>query len=770
MKKAIIAILAVVLLAGCTAGILIAVQAADLPFDNLFKESFAGYTSDEGQILTNDFVSSEPITVSEGTTVWFGPCQPAQYFQLVGFDAAGNAVTDKVRGKELSVIDTFGNDTVIYQYTVPSGVESLVFSVPAGLKTVYTVSTTEITSVSWMAYWNLQGVNTDEYVGQNSYYEVAEGMKLYFGAITEANALASVVYDKNGSPAGTIAASDLRLVESFGGEFGIYCYTVPADVSYININYDATYEQYYTSVQLDKNDNTADATIVSGFITKWGIPLPLDSTVAALSGKSVLFLGDSITYGARDRANIYASGGWAGRIGYYAGMNVTNNGVSGACISTARIESNSEAHYIYNNLLKAQDQTFDYVIMHGLFNDASEGVEVGVMQGEANFNPDKADVTTYAGALEFLFYQAKQQHPEAILGFIVNFKTERSVDQAPYVSMAIEICKEWNIPYLDLYNRAGFSVEFDDGLHPSSAGYDSMYTIVANWMAGLENVESGSSYQTGSSAEVMSYNVYWDLNYTGIENRTDKVLAYLTEENADILMLQEVSTQWVPLLKSFASANGYSYYGYTHEDNHEMDNVDSNDQLTPIFWKTDKYALEDSGHFWASSTPDVPGSASWDNGSVSAYPRCINWVVLKDKTTGGKLLVMNVHGDPNDETVRNLTYQLVVDQLDQIRKGHGDIAAVVGGDWNMSLQSTAYSIVTGNGLADVRLEADTATNIGSYNAWNRTDVSKFAYGDYLFMAEGMSAASFRVVSDEWANEEHTLHISDHCPIVALIEY
>lgn len=755
-KKVLIVALTVVLLIGVIAVIGLSSMASDLPFENLFKAGFAGYTSDEGQIHTSDFVSSQPVSVSSGETVWFGPCDTTQYFHLVGQDGEGNPVTDKIRGKELTVADTFGNGTVIYQYTVPAGVEKLVFSAPAAVKSVYVISKTEVTSVNFMAYWSQQGVNTEEFVGQNSFYEVADGDKLYFGAITETSALGSTVYDKDGSPNGTITADDLRLVESFGGEFGIYCYTVPSDmdVSYIRISYDAKYEQYYNCYHAKAGEEVSDDMIVESFILKYGVVRPLESTVEALGGKTALFLGDSITYGARDRANIYACGGWAGRIGYYTGMSVTNNGVSGACISTARQESNSEAHYIYNNLLKTQGTTYDYVIMHGLFNDASEKVAVGTMQGKDNFDPAKADVTTYAGGLELLFYQARVQNPDAILGFIVNFETERTVDQKPYVDMAIAICEAWGIEYLDLYNRPGFSVEFDDGLHPSSAGYDSMYTIVANWMAGLDG-KLDEEKQTTSSAEVMSYNVFWNPVYEGISNRTDKVLNLIGENASDIIMFQEVSPAWMTLLKD--SLSDYSYYGYSHKQGVNMDEMTGNDEGAPIFWKDSMYTLEDSGYILTA-----------ENGITSDYPRCINWVVLKDKVTGGKLLVMNVHGDPKDQNVRDLTNLLIVNQLDQIRAKHGDVAAIVGGDWNMQPKSATYYTVVGNGLLDARYVAESTTSGGSYNAWNRQE-GKYGFGDYLFVSEEVDADVFAVVAD-WDPDNTGLHVSDHCPIIAEIKY
>ncbi len=759
MNKRRIAVLAMMLAVCCVIWVFVGAQASDMPFTNLFREGFQGYTSNEGQFLAHNMVSSQPVSVAAGKTVWFGPCQKGQYFHLVAQDAAGNPVSDKVRGKELTVVDTFGNGTVIYSYTVPAGASQLVFSVPGNLKTVYTVATSEISALTWTAYWNQQGVNTEDFVGVNSYYEVSEGAKLYFGAITEADTLASVVYDKSGSPCGNITKANLRLVESFGGEYGIYCYTVPAGVAYAEINCDDNYKQYYSCIQVAAGDSIADETVVSSFITEWGIPLPLESTVSALQGKSALFLGDSITYGARDRAKIYEWGGWAGRIDYHVGMDVTNNGVSGACISTARQESHSAGHYIYNNLVSEQGKKYNYIIMHGLFNDASIPVDVGTMLGSEGFDPKKADVTTYAGGLETLFYTARQQHPESALGFIVNFHTDRAVDQGPYVEMAIAICEDWGIPYLDLYNRGGFTVEFDDGLHPSSAGYDSMYCIVANWMATLSNTESGGLVTTGSSAEVMSYNIFWDLNKDGITNRTGTVLDILEDADSDIMMLQEVSSQWVPLLQKHASEHGYSYYGYAHQDKHDMDSVDSNDELTPIFWKNAKYSLEESGHFYTN-----------DMGTTGDYPRCINWVVLKDKGTGGKLLVMNYHADPTNETARNMTAKVIVEQIEKIRAKHGNIAAVLGGDMNMAAGSTAYSTVVSNGLSDARHNAGTTTGVGTYNAWDRTDPAKFAMGDYIFFADGMSASSFQVITDDWANEEKTLHASDHSPVVTVIGY
>ncbi len=644
---------------------------------------------------------------------------------------------------------------------VPAGVSRLVFVAPAEVAKVYTAARTEISELVWRAYWSQNGVDADEYVGKSSYYELLQGDKLYFGAVTEAQALQSKLYDSNGALIGTIDKDDLRLVESFGGAYGIYCFTAPEGAAYAYVSYDSGYEQYYLCQEIGKDESVTDSQLVANYIRYIGVQQPAQDTVTALSGKTALFLGDSITYGARDRACIYGAGGWAGRIGYYAGMDITNNGVSGACISTARKDSHSEGHYILNNLLKTKGTEYDYVIMHGLFNDASEKVALGTAQGKAGFDPAKADATTYAGGLELLFYHARLQNPDAILGFIVNFETERNVDQEPYADLAIAICQDWGIAYLDLYHKEGFTVEFDDGLHPSSAGYDSMYTLVANWMAQLDGKTPTEP------TNVMSYNVFWGADVPSdkgltIAQRYEKVAQLIRQQSSDIVLLQEYTDAFAQAAESILTE--YSIYGKPH--------TDTGDECAPIGWKTNRYELVASGTFWASETPDTAYSESWCE-SAKAYPRAINWVVLKDKTTAKQLLVINVHGQPNEENAnaRIKTMALVAEKAAALSAQYGNIGIVIGGDMNMGVHSDAYQALTAGGIVDARLWINPKAG-GSYSDWDREE-SKFAMGDYLFVGGGVNAESYQVITgdlDTGREDNKTVHISDHCPIVMEICY
>ena len=272
--------------------------------------------------------------------------------------------------------------------------------------------------------------------------------------------------------------------------------------------------------------------------------------------------------------------------------------------------------------------------------------------------------------------------------------------------------------------------------------------------------EAGVDYSKyASKVNVLCYNIY----YKDVDRRAENIQDLILKNDPDVLMLQEVSVDWIPHIQTFMAENGYSYYGYgRYGGEMSADNLDSGDQFVPILWKTDKYDLVESGHFWLSSTPTEVKSAAWTDGTISKYPRCVNWVILKDKQTGGEFLTLNIHTDPESDRVRTLSCSLAVEKLEELRGGR---PAVLGGDWNMGLTDSGYGRVTDSYL-DVRFQAEDTMHGGSFNAWGDRADDNFAYGDHIFMSEDMAAEKFAVVDDYYDGE----HISDHCPLLAILYY
>ena len=212
-----------------------------------------------------------------------------------------------------------------------------------------------------------------------------------------------------------------------------------------------------------------------------------------LTGKSILFVGDSICYAHVERSTSYVDkAGWAGRIGTANGMDWTNNSVSGASVSNCR-----GTKTVLKQLEASATRQYDLVILHGGVNDAWDSAPVGEMT--SGFDPAKFNVSTFAGGLEMSIWKAVTSFPSAQLGYIVNFrlpkaKVESLHDMSAYFELAKKICDKWSVPYLDLYNDEEINKKLEvststtylyDSIHPSTAGYEVLTPVIEAWVKEL---------------------------------------------------------------------------------------------------------------------------------------------------------------------------------------------------------------------------------------------------------------------------------------------
>lgn len=230
----------------------------------------------------------------------------------------------------------------------------------------------------------------------------------------------------------------------------------------------------------------------------YGTPLPQKANTA-LYKKSVLFAGDSITFGTQDRGVYSPTRTWAGRIAYIHDMDYVNAGISSASISDDR----KDYSIIVDQVAKYKDRDFDFIMLHGGVNDAwgtngSAPTPVGKVTpvGTTTF-----DRNTFAGGLENLFYSVQQWFPNAKVGFIINFYAPNELsgtvsEMSEYVDMMKIICDKYNVPYVDLYNNqeltdallvtsrdaATQKTYIPDHIHPNAGGYDLIYPYIEEFM------------------------------------------------------------------------------------------------------------------------------------------------------------------------------------------------------------------------------------------------------------------------------------------------
>lgn len=237
-------------------------------------------------------------------------------------------------------------------------------------------------------------------------------------------------------------------------------------------------------------------------------PIDFEPTVkirkdSPLKGKSILFVGDSITEAICEVYNPHTryTAGWPGRIGWANGMRWINVGISGATVSNNWGPYNTTRQQLNWH----KDMPFDILITHGGINDAMGKCPAGTMTPgkPEDYNPSAEDFKTFAGSLEYFFWQAKNEHPTAKIGFIINFKVMKSnwsdwAKMPEYLPLMKAICKKWGIPYLNLWENESVTEQLKpetrtalgDYLHPNTLGYDILYPYIEQF---VEAVYTGAA-------------------------------------------------------------------------------------------------------------------------------------------------------------------------------------------------------------------------------------------------------------------------------------
>ena len=180
--------------------------------------------------------------------------------------------------------------------------------------------------------------------------------------------------------------------------------------------------------------------------------------------------------------------------------------------------------------------------------------------------------------------------------------------------------------------------------------------------------------------KVMSFNIRYGTAKDGENswpNREYLVLETIKTFHPDLLGLQEVLKFQAEALKE--QLPGYAFYGVGR--NNGLDEG----EFAPVMFKQDRFELMDSGHFWLSETPDVPGSKSWD----SSLPRIATWVRLRDRKGGTRQIIFgNTHFDHKGVEARLQSAKLIRKRMDQVLP---DMAVIVTGDFNSHEELQPYA-------------------------------------------------------------------------------
>ena len=447
------------------------------------------YTGTGARNGDNQYRSSAPIPVSKGDVITFGTALTEQGFHVVTMSDENTYNGQYRLANGVSMLYAINDSTSIMQFTVPDNVKYIRLVALTENAGHYLATknrpfnVTELNSYFNCDYVNLFDlstakpgwVNGEGKESGDTQYRVSPPIAVsagdlitLAGAFTKQGFHLATMKDENTYVDDHTLGDGISKMEDIDENTSIMTFSVPAGVSYIRV---IGYTQYINTYLVTKNH----------LVTKVGY------NKFFFGDKTALFLGDSISYGAAD-----AGRAWAWRMSNSLGFTADNQSVNGWAISTSR------QNRIINELKKVKYNSYDYVIMEGGTNDAWDKAEVGSVSD--SYDPKDFDITTFAGGLEELFYNAYGRFPGARFGFIITYKMPLATDKGnvaymePIANISIEICKKWNVAYLDLYhddyvNNTLLEVNttnyLNDTVHPSAAAYDRLSPYIEQWFKQL---------------------------------------------------------------------------------------------------------------------------------------------------------------------------------------------------------------------------------------------------------------------------------------------
>lgn len=273
------------------------------------------------------------------------------------------------------------------------------------------------------------------------------------------------------------------------------------------------------------------------------------------------------------------------------------------------------------------------------------------------------------------------------------------------------------------------------------------------------NADDNDSTMKSPSLCVATYNIEYD-NPKNSDNLWAKgrnllVCKMFNIYDFDVLAIQEPYISQINELKKLLPK--YRYVGSTITGSTSEDY-----KLTVgLMYKDERIALQDSGMFWFSETPDML-SKGWDN---EQYRVC-NWALFKDKSTNRQFYYFSVHLDFHP-LGQSESINLLANKVQDIAAGY---PTLVGGDFNFSQYDSLYFEMFSSGFfKDTYLLAKKHLNPyeGTFNNYG-AQLNSSDRIDHIFLANcfNINVLSRKVLNDNFNGK----YPSDHSAISLAIEF
>jgi endonuclease/exonuclease/phosphatase family metal-dependent hydrolase len=249
---------------------------------------------------------------------------------------------------------------------------------------------------------------------------------------------------------------------------------------------------------------------------------------------------------------------------------------------------------------------------------------------------------------------------------------------------------------------------------------------------------------------VMTFNVRWPSSDDGVNQwdaRRDLVVEMLRAEDPDVIGTQELYKRQGDEL--VARLPELTWFGESRKGSTE-------DEHMGVFYRKDRLKVLESGNFWLSDTPDVPGSRTWGN----LFPRLVTWARFERIADGLTFTFYNTHLPYRDidEDARIRGAQLILARLKALP---GNEIVIVVGDFNAPPESRVYSTLTGAFTDAWTASAKRSGPEGTFHGFTGKPERRI---DWILF-RGLEPVSVETVTTNKAPR----FTSDHFPVIAEFE-
>jgi len=250
---------------------------------------------------------------------------------------------------------------------------------------------------------------------------------------------------------------------------------------------------------------------------------------------------------------------------------------------------------------------------------------------------------------------------------------------------------------------------------------------------------------------VATYNIRVDVPFdtaNSWEKRKEAVTDLLRFYHPDIFGLQEGLFHQLNYICEHLEK--YRYAGSGRDDGKTAG------EYSCIFYNTEKYELLTDSTFWLSETPDKP-SKGWD----AAYTRICTYALLRYRSTGYKVWVINSHLDNAGPQARLNGVELIISRLKKMIDDSG-YPVILMGDLNSEAHEAPVKTLS-SFLSDSRIVSKEKPYgpEATFNGFNSGSLPEKRI-DFIFVSSlKIEVENYIVIDDRYEMK----YPSDHFPVM-----